>query len=77
MLFEQPSQGFNEDGGRRLGAKFRVRTADFFDSTFLRDVTVYLDIKSTRNNSNLQGKSKKVRVIGSSSYWELEENSRE
>ena len=44
MLFEQPSQGFNADGGRRLGAKFRMRTADFFDSTFLRDLTVYLDI---------------------------------
>ena len=34
-------------------------------------------IQSTPDNSNLQGKSKKVRVIGSSSYQELEENSRE
>ena len=32
-------------------------------------------IQSTPDNSNLQGKSKKVRVIGSSSYRELEENS--
>ena len=44
MLFEQPTQGFNADGGRMLRAKFRVRTADFFYSTFLRDLTVYLDI---------------------------------
>ena len=35
------------------------------------------DVQSTPDNSNLQGKSKKVPVIGSSSYWELEENSRE
>ena len=34
-------------------------------------------IQSTPDNSNLQGKSKKVRVIGSSSYRELEENRRE
>ena len=34
-------------------------------------------IQSTPDNSNLQGKSKKVQVIGSSSYRELEENSRE
>ena len=34
-------------------------------------------LQSTPDNSNLQGKSKKVRVIGSSSYRELEENSRE
>ena len=34
-------------------------------------------IQSTPDNSNLQGKSKKVRVIGSSSYRELEENGRE
>ena len=33
-------------------------------------------VQSTPDNSNLQGKSKKVRVIGSSSYRELEENSR-
>ena len=36
----------------------------------------YKFIQSTPDNSNLQGKSKKVRVIGSSSYRELEENSR-
>ena len=35
------------------------------------------EIQSTPDNSNLQGKSKKVWVIGSSSYWELEENSQE
>ena len=34
-------------------------------------------VQSTPDNSNLQGKSKKVRVIGSSSYRPLEENSRE
>ena len=34
-------------------------------------------VQSTPNNSNLQGKSKKVRVMGRSSYRELEENSRE
>ena len=34
-------------------------------------------LQSTPDNSNLQEKSKKVRVIGSSSYRELEENSRE
>ena len=34
-------------------------------------------IQSTLDNSNLQGKSKKVRVIGSSSYREFEENNRE
>ena len=39
--------------------------------------TSTLQIQSTPDNSNLQGKSKKVRVIGSSSYRELEENSRE
>ena len=44
MLFEQPSQGFNAEGEGTLRAKFRVRTADFFDSTVLRDLTVYLDI---------------------------------
>ena len=37
----------------------------------------FLQIQSTPNNSNLQGKSKKVRVIGSSSYQELEEKSQE
>ena len=31
-------------------------------------------IQSTPDNSNLQGKSKKVRVIGSSSYRELRTN---
>ena len=35
------------------------------------------NILSTPDNSNLQGKWKKVRVIGSSSYREFEENSRE
>ena len=30
-------------------------------------------IQSTPDNSNLQGKSKNVRVIGSSSYREVEE----
>ena len=34
------------------------------------------EIQSTPDNSNLQGKTKKVRVIGSSSYRELEGNSR-
>ena len=34
-------------------------------------------VQSTPHNSNLQGKWKKVRVIGSSSYRELEENSQE
>ena len=33
-------------------------------------------IQSTPDNSNLQGKSRKVRVIGSSSYREFEENNR-
>ena len=33
-------------------------------------------VQSTPDNSNLQKKSKKVRVIGSSSYRELEQNSR-
>ena len=35
------------------------------------------DIQSTPDDSNLQGKSKIVRLIGSSSYRELEENSQE
>ena len=35
------------------------------------------NILLTPDNSNLQGKWKKVRVIGSSSYQEFEENSRE
>ena len=34
-------------------------------------------LQSTPDNSNLQGKWKKVRVIGSSSFREFEENSRE
>ena len=38
---------------------------------------IYIYIQSTPDNSNLQWKSKKVRVIGSSSYREFEENSRE
>ena len=43
----------------------------------LLKLTKKYKIQSTPDNSNLQGKSKKVRVIGSSSYQELEENSRE
>ena len=39
--------------------------------------TISQEIKSTPNNSNLQGKSKKVQVIGSLSYWDFKENSRE
>ena len=35
------------------------------------------NLQSTPDNSNLQGKSENVRVIRSSSYRELEENSRE
>ena len=41
-----------------------------------RAKTMHDDLQSTPDNSNLQGKSKKVRVIGSLSYRELEENSR-
>ena len=42
------------------------------------DTTIcQFQIQSTPDNSNLQGKSKKVRVIGGSSYRKLEENSRE
>ena len=74
MLFEQPSQGFNADGGRRLGAKFRVRTADVFYSTFLRDLTVYLDLTQLKPSRTI-GKSSSD--LGSSSYWKLEENSRD
>ena len=37
----------------------------------------YFYLQWTTGKSNLQGKSKKVQVIGNSSYWELEENSRE
>jgi len=33
-------------------------------------------LQSTPNNSNLQGKLKKVRVIGSASYRELRSNDR-
>ena len=40
-------------------------------------VSTVFQLQSTPDNSNLQGKSKKVGVIGSSSYRELEENSRE
>ena len=40
-------------------------------------VVAYERVQSTPDNSNLQGKSKKARVIGSSSYREFEENSRE
>ena len=39
--------------------------------------TISQEIKSTPNNLNLQGKSKKVQVIGSLSYQDLKENSRE
>ena len=35
------------------------------------------ELQSTPDNSNLQGKSKKVRLNGSSSYREFQENSRE
>ena len=35
-----------------------------------------IDVQSTPDNSNLQGKSKNVRVIGSSSYREFEANNR-
>ena len=35
-----------------------------------------IDVQSTLDNSNLQGKSKNVRVIGSSSYREFEANNR-
>ena len=35
-----------------------------------------LGLQSTPDNSNLPGKSKKVRVSGSSCYWEFEENNR-
>ena len=35
-----------------------------------------IDVQSTPDNSNLQGKSKIVRVIGSSSYREFEANNR-
>ena len=38
---------------------------------------IIIIIQSTPDNSNLQGKSKKVRVIGSLSYREFEENGRE
>ena len=41
------------------------------------DDTEEKNLQSTPDNSNLQGKSKNVRVIRSSSYRELEENSRE
>ena len=40
-------------------------------------VSLTLTIRSTPDNSNAQGKSKNVRVIGSSSYRELKENTRE
>ena len=36
-----------------------------------------MGIQSTPDNSNLQGKSRKVQVIGSSSYQELEDDSQE
>ena len=42
----------------------------------LQIVNVTATIKSTSDNSNLQGKSLKVRLIGSSSFQELEANSR-
>ena len=35
-----------------------------------------IKVQSTPENSNLQGKLKKVRVIGSSSHWKLRTNSR-
>ena len=38
---------------------------------------IILQVQSTPDNSNLQGKWKKVRVIGSSSFREFEENSRD
>ena len=38
---------------------------------------LFYKLQSTPDNSNLQGKWKKVRVIGSSSYREFKENSRE
>ena len=37
---------------------------------------VFFQLQSTPDNSNLQGKSKKVRVSGSSSYREYEANNR-
>ena len=39
-------------------------------------VSVYFYMQSTPDNSNLQEKLKKVRVIGSSSYREFEANNR-
>ena len=43
----------------------------------LEQIRGTLTVQSTPDNSNLQGKWKKVRVIESSSYREFEENSRE
>ena len=43
----------------------------------IKVIAFTLPIQPTPDNSNLQGKSKKVRVIEGSSYRELEENSRE
>ena len=40
-------------------------------------ILLLLILQSTPDNSNLQGKSKKVRVIGSSSYRGFKENNRE
>ena len=41
-----------------------------------RHAIVFLDLQSTPVNSNLKGKLKNVRVIGSSSYQELRINNR-
>ena len=46
-----------------------------FQTWPLTNYVITASIQSTPDNSNLQGKSKKVRVIGSLSYREFEENS--
>ena len=72
--------------GRR--PKLRARKVSGTQGTFLwylsctidvilSDLASAFQIQLTPDNSNLQGKSKKVRVIGSSSYRELEEISQE
>ena len=60
-----------------VGLRFILKAAHSIHGIMLLllGLSALIILQSTPDNSNLQGKSKKVRVIGSSSYRELEENS--
>ena len=61
-----------------MAPRLKSETQTFSTGCFMNILKKDSDVQSTPDNSNLQGKSKKVGFnIGSSSYRELEENSRE